>query len=90
MEDGEQNGLMVSGLATDPKARELRALVRSVTFDSSHRARVEYTLTREGKPVRHGGPGTSVLQDGTWKLGLRTGCALTQLGRDVPRAPSCG
>lgn len=89
VESGEQNALMIDNLFRDPLGRRLRAEVTSVSYTTSEDATVAYTLTRDGRRLDTGGPGASVLQDGTWKIALRTVCSLTRHADDAPSAPSC-
>ncbi|WP_053850479.1 hypothetical protein [Streptomyces sp. NRRL B-24085] len=89
VEDGDENALMIDNLFRDPSGGRLRAEVTSVTYTSDVRAEVAYDLTREGRRLDTGGPGAAVLQDGGWKVALRTVCALTRHAEDAPEAPSC-
>ncbi|MFD5268017.1 hypothetical protein [Streptomyces sp. NPDC058335] len=89
VEDGPQNALMIENLFADRLGSRLRAAVTSVAFTTSQDATVGYTLTRDGVPLDPGGPGVAVRQGDTWKVALRTVCALTRHAEDAPRAPSC-
>ncbi|MEU9323041.1 hypothetical protein AB0D91_04375 [Streptomyces canus] len=89
VEDGDENALMIDNLFRDPSGSKLRAEVTSVSYTSDVRADVAYDLTREDRRLDPGGPGAAVLQDGGWKVALRTVCALTRHAEDAPEAPSC-
>lgn len=89
VEDGDENALMIDNLFRDPSGSKLRAEVTSVSYTSDTVAEVAYELTREGGRLDTGGPGAAVLQDGSWKVALRTVCALTRHAEDAPEAPSC-
>ncbi|WP_406179883.1 hypothetical protein [Streptomyces canus] len=89
VEDGDENALMIDNLFRDPSGSKLRAEVTSVTYTSDVHAEVAYDLTREDRRLDPGGPGAAVLQDGGWKVALRTVCALTRHAEDAPEAPSC-
>ncbi|MFF1307101.1 hypothetical protein [Streptomyces sp. NPDC058307] len=89
VEDGDENALMIDNLFRDPSGSKLRAEVTSVSYTSDVRAEVAYDLTREGRRLDTGGPGAAVLQDGDWKVALRTVCSLTRHAEDAPEAPSC-
>lgn len=89
VESGDQNELMIINLFADPLGGKLRAEVTSVTYTSDLNADVAYTLTHEGRQLDTRGPGASVLQDGTWKVALRTVCDLTRHAKDAPKAPAC-
>jgi hypothetical protein len=89
VEDGDENALMIDNLFRDPSGSKLRAEVTSVAYTSDLDAEVAYELTREGRRLDTGGPGAAVLQEGGWKVALRTVCALTRHAEDAPEAPSC-
>jgi hypothetical protein len=89
VEDGDENALMIDNLFRDPSGSKLHAEVTSVSYTSDVDAEVAYDLTREGRRLDTGGPGAAVLQDGGWKVALRTVCALTRHAEDAPEAPSC-
>ncbi|WP_020118986.1 hypothetical protein [Streptomyces canus] len=89
VEDGDENALMIDNLFRDPSGSKLRAEVTSLAYTSDVRAEVAYDLTREGRRLDTGGPGAAVLQEGGWKVALRTVCALTRHAEDAPEAPSC-
>ncbi|MFK4102138.1 hypothetical protein ACI2L1_19075 [Streptomyces sp. NPDC019531] len=89
VEDGDENALMIDNLFRDPSGGKLRAEVTSVSYTSDRSADVAYDLTLDDRRLDTGGPGTAVLQDGGWKVGLRTVCALTRHAEDAPEAPSC-
>ncbi|MFE1836594.1 hypothetical protein [Streptomyces sviceus] len=89
VEDGDENALMIDNLFRDPSGSKLRAEVTSVAYTSDLDAEVAYDLTREGRRLDTGGPGAAVLQEGGWKVALRTVCALTRHAEDAPEAPSC-
>ncbi|MEU0026162.1 hypothetical protein [Streptomyces sp. NPDC006335] len=89
VENGDENALMIDNLFRDPSGSKLRAEVTSVSYTSDVYAEVAYDLTREDRRLDTGGPGAAVLQDGGWKVALRTVCALTRHAEDAPEAPSC-
>ncbi|MEV6612445.1 hypothetical protein AB0N31_00810 [Streptomyces sp. NPDC051051] len=89
VEDGPQNALMIENLFADRLGSRLRATVTSVAYTTSQDAAVGYTLTRDGRALDPGGPGAAVRQGDTWKVALRTVCALTRYAEDAPRAPRC-
>jgi len=89
VEDGDENALMIDNLFRDPSGSKLRAEVTSVAYTSDAHAEVAYELTREDRRLDTGGPGAAVLQEGGWKVALRTVCALTRHAEDAPEAPSC-
>ncbi|MFJ9716973.1 hypothetical protein ACIRPQ_13650 [Streptomyces sp. NPDC101213] len=89
VEDGPQNALMIENLFADRLGSRLRATVTSVAYTTSQDAAVGYALTRDDRELDPGGRGAAVRQGGTWKVALRTVCALTRYAEDAPRAPRC-
>ncbi|WP_020133499.1 hypothetical protein [Streptomyces sp. 351MFTsu5.1] len=89
VEDGDENSLMIDNLFRDPSGGKLRASVTSVSYTSDVHAEVTYDLRLGDRRLDTGGPGAAVLQDGRWKVALRTVCALTRHAQDAPEAPSC-
>jgi hypothetical protein len=55
--------------------------VDSVTLSSATQAKVKYDLSAAGTTVANGAIGTSVLQDGTWKVGDDVFCGLLSQAR---------
>lgn len=66
---------MGSGLGS-----EVSATVSKVTVTKpAAQATVDYSILLSGKPVLSDQPGTSVYQDGTWKVGASSFCGLLTL-----------
>jgi hypothetical protein len=67
--------------------------VDSVTLTSATAAKVKYDLSALGTTVASGATGTSVLQDGTWKVGDDVFCGLLSqaksAGLTVPVPSAC-
>jgi hypothetical protein len=67
--------------------------VDSVTLDSATKATVKYDLSAVGATVASGASGSSVLQDGTWKVGDDVFCSLLTeakaAGITVPVPSAC-
>ena len=57
--------------------------VDSVSLTSSTKATVKYDLSALGTTVASGATGTSVLQDGTWKVGDDVFCGLLTQAKSV-------
>jgi hypothetical protein len=89
-----QNGSTFSGaikaFASLPLASGIGAKVTNVTLNSSTSATVTYNITSSGTSVLSGQKGAAVYQDGTWKVGDASLCALFKLipGGTVPSACS--
>jgi len=93
LQNGSQFSASISAFASNPLAAAVSSKVDSVTLDSATKATVKYDLTAAGATVATGATGSSVLQDGTWKVGDDVFCGLlTQakaFGMDVPVPSAC-
>jgi hypothetical protein len=89
-----QNGSTFSGaikeFASLPLASGIGAKVTNVTVNSATSATVTYNITSSGTSLLSGQKGAAVYQDGTWKVGDASLCALFKLipGGTVPSACS--
>jgi len=88
-----QNGAALESaiktFATLPLASGIGAKVTNVSVDSATKATVTYNLTAPGgSDLLSNQKGTSVYQDGTWKVGTGSLCGLLKLipGGTVPAA----
>ena len=94
LQNGTQFTSALSAFASSPLASAVTTKVDSVTLTSKAEATVKYDLTAMGTPVATGATGTSVLQDGTWKLSDAVFCGLlTQAntaGLTLPVPAACG
>ena len=88
-----QNGAALESaiktFATLPLASGIGAMVTNVSVDSATKATVTYNLTAPGgSDLLSNQKGTSVYQDGTWKVGTGSLCGLLKLipGGTVPAA----
>ena len=87
-----QNGSSFSGAISDfaklPLASAIGAKVTKVVVSSPTSATVTFNITSSGSSLLSGQTGTSVLQDGIWKVGDSSLCALFKLipGGSVPAA----
>jgi hypothetical protein len=79
----------IKAFSTLPLASGIGAKVTNVTVDSATKATVTYNLTAPGgSALLSNQKGTSVYQDGTWKVGTGSLCGLLRLipGGTVPAA----
>jgi hypothetical protein len=76
LENGSQFSTAINQLASTPLASGLSSKVVSVTVTSSTKASVKYDLSALGQSVATGATGSSVLQDGIWKVGDDVFCGL--------------
>ncbi|MEU9858665.1 hypothetical protein [Streptomyces sp. NPDC047974] len=79
LENGEEMEAVLDAFAGNPQAAMTAAEVTGVAFTSATGADVTYDLLVGGNPVVPGAHGTAVLQDGTWKVSVKTLCGLVQL-----------
>ena len=88
LQNGSSFAGAISGLAG--LVSNLGAKVTGVTLTSATTATVKYNLTSAGSTLLSNQTGTAVYQDGTWKVGDASLCALFRLvpGGSVPAACS--
>jgi len=93
LQNGSEFSASIAAFASSPLAAAVSSKVDSVTLDSATKATVKYDLTALGSTVASGATGSSVLQDGTWKVGDDVFCGLlTQAksaGISVPVPSAC-
>jgi hypothetical protein len=76
LENGSDFSSALSSLSSTPLASGLTSKVDSVSLTSSTKATVKYDLSALGQTVANGATGSSVLQNGTWKVGDDVFCGL--------------
>jgi hypothetical protein len=76
LQNGSEFSASITAFASSPLAAAVSSKVDSVTLDSATKATVKYDLTAAGATVATGATGSSVLQDGTWKVGDDVFCGL--------------
>lgn len=91
LENGETMGPVLDAFSGDERIGQVQAQVNDVTFTSATRADVSFSLTLQGATALPDASGTSVDQDGTWKVSVKSLCALVQLSGDgsTPDVPGC-
>ncbi|MEQ7010185.1 hypothetical protein ABN028_28795 [Actinopolymorpha sp. B17G11] len=87
LEDAELYVLFVHAFADDPDLGQATATVEKVTFTSATSADVTFTLSQQHKTILSG-VGQSVRQDDTWKISVKTLCAVAET-RNVARPAAC-
>lgn len=90
LQNGSKFTSAISAFAQLPLASGIGAKVTKVVVNSSTTATVTYDIVSGGTSLLSGQTGTSVYQDGTWKVGDGSLCGLFKLipGGSVPAA--CG
>lgn len=85
LENGDEMAPVIGAFAADKTAGLASAKVTGVTFTSPSGAEVTYDLLVGGDTALPDAKGTSVLQNDTWKVSVKTLCGLVQLsGAQVP------
>ncbi|MGI5399959.1 hypothetical protein ACQEVG_10995 [Streptomyces sp. CA-135486] len=88
LENGEQLQLLLAAFSGDKNAAQSSAKVTDVQFTSATEAAVTYDLLVGGTPALPGAKGSAVYQDQTWKVSVKTLCALVKLSGNAA-APGC-
>ncbi len=88
LQNGSKFTTAINDLASLPLASGIGAKVTNVVVNSPTKATVTYNLTANGTALLSNQSGTAVYQDGTWKVGDASLCALFKLvpGGTVPSA----
>jgi hypothetical protein len=93
LQNGSEFSSSVSAFSSSPLASAVTSKVDSVTLTSVTQAKVKYDLSAMGATVAKGASGTSVLQDGTWKVGDGVFCGLLSepksAGLTIPVPAAC-
>ncbi len=76
LENGSQFASAIASFSSSPLADAVSSTVDSVAVTSAAKAKVTYDLTALGATLANGSTGSSVLQDGTWKVGDDVFCGL--------------
>ncbi|MFK4226875.1 hypothetical protein [Streptomyces sp. NPDC019890] len=88
LENGDQLRPLLAAFSGDKNAAQSSAKVTDVQFTSATEATVTYDLLVGGTPALPGSKGSAVYQDQTWKVSVKTLCALVQLSGNAA-APGC-
>jgi hypothetical protein len=90
LQNGSKFTSAISAFAQIPLANGISAKVTKVVVNSSTKATVTYNIVAGGASLLSGKTGTSVYQDGVWKVGDASLCGLFTLipGGSVPAACS--
>jgi hypothetical protein len=93
LQNGSEFSSSVIAFSSSPLASAVTPKVDSVTVTSATQAKVKYDLSAMGTTVAKGASGTSVLQDGTWKVGDGVFCGLLSeaksAGLTIPVPAAC-
>lgn len=83
LENGAQFASAINAFSASPLAQAVSSKVDSVSVTSATKANVKYDLTAAGTSVATGQTGTSVLQNGVWKVGDEVFCGLLKQGASL-------
>jgi hypothetical protein len=83
LENGAQFASAINAFSASPLAQSVSSKVDSVSVTSATKANVKYDLTAAGTSVATGQTGTSVLQNGVWKVGDDVFCGLLKEGASL-------
>jgi ABC-type Fe3+-hydroxamate transport system substrate-binding protein len=88
LQNGQQFEPAIKALAANPLASNTSATVSSVTLQGANEAKVVYTVNIAGAaiPGLKNRTGSAVRDNGTWKVGAESFCALVSLGGSPPKA----
>lgn len=83
LENGSEFASAINAFSASPLAQSVSSKVDSVSLTSATKANVKYDLTAAGTSVATGQTGTSVLQNGVWKVGDDVFCGLLKQGASL-------
>jgi len=76
LQDGQEFAAVITSQAGSSLASAASAKVTKVTLVSPTQAKVTYSILENGSPVLSNQTGIAVYQNGTWKVGVASFCAL--------------
>ena len=86
LQNGSAFASILKSQASSPLAASASSTVSAVTVESPAQARVTYSIMLHGTPALKNEPGVAVHQNGTWKVGDQSFCALLIL--ESSKAPA--
>jgi len=91
LQNGELLGPVLEAFSGDNRVGQVQAKVTDVTFTSPTEADVKFTVTLRGATALPDASGVAVEDDGTWKVSVKSLCALVRLSGDgsPPDIPGC-
>lgn len=89
LENGAKMRGVLESFSGDKRGKQVSADVTKVEFSSATGADVTYALTLKGATALPDASGTSVNQDDTWKVSVKTLCALVKLSGNESPGPGC-
>ncbi|MEV7193223.1 hypothetical protein AB0N81_15685 [Streptomyces sp. NPDC093510] len=89
LENGPEMRAVLKSFGGDERGEQVAAEVGEVEFTSADEADVTYALTLKGATALPDASGTAVDEDGTWKVSVKTLCALVKLSGNASPGPGC-
>ncbi|MYW69615.1 hypothetical protein GTY65_36950 [Streptomyces sp. SID8379] len=89
LQNGSKMQKVLESFNGDKRGGQVQAEVDKITFTSATAANVTYSLALKGATVLPDAKGTSVEEDGVWKVSVKTLCALVQLSGNASPGPGC-
>lgn len=89
LENGPKMRAVLKGFSGDKRGEQVAAKVGKVAFAAADEAEVTYALTLKGATALPDASGTAVDDDGTWKVSVKTLCALVKLSGNASPGPGC-
>ncbi|MFI1420532.1 hypothetical protein ACH4VX_21595 [Streptomyces sp. NPDC020731] len=91
LQNGELLGPVLEAFSGDNRVGQVKAEVTEIAFTSPTEADVTFTLTLRGATALPDASGVAVDDDGTWKVSVKSLCALVRLSGDEspPDIPGC-
>lgn len=89
LQNGPAFESIIKAQAGSPLASSATSSVSAVTVESSTQAKVTYSILVGGSPALKDQPGVSVFQDGIWKVGDQSFCALLTLENNGKAPSAC-
>ncbi|MEU6127005.1 hypothetical protein [Streptomyces sp. NPDC047123] len=89
LENGPDMRAVLKSFSGDERGKQVAADVGKVEFTSATGADVTYALTLKGATALPDAAGTAVHEDDTWKVSVKTLCALVKLSGNASPGPGC-
>ena len=89
LQNGSAFASIIKAQAGSPLASSATSTVSAVAVESSTHAKVTYSILVAGSPALKDQPGVAVFQDGIWKVGDQSFCALLTLENNGKAPSAC-
>ena len=89
LQNGSAFASIINAQAGSPLASSATSTVSAVTVESPTHANVTYSILVGGSPALKNQPGVAVFQDGIWKVGDQSFCALLTLENNGKAPSAC-